>query len=189
MIKVVIVHGWGGKADYCWFPQVKKDLEKKAIHVEVPNFPDTDNPKLSEWLPKLKQVIENTKADELILVGHSAGCVTILRYLEQLPSNKKLKGIILVAGFTDDLGIPELKNFFESPLDLEKIKDKAEKFIAINSDNDQYVALKYGEEFKQKLNAKLIIKHNFNHFSGPVDDPKSITELPEVVENIKLLVD
>lgn len=35
-----------------------------------------------------------------------------------------------------------------------------------------------------KLGAKLIIKHNMGHFSGPVYDPESITSLPEVTAAI-----
>ena len=185
--RVIIVHCWGGKTDYCWYPKTKTELEQEGLSVTVPQMPETDTPKLDLWLPKLKEAI-GTADKELVLVGHSAGCITILRYLEQLQS-QKIRGVILVAGFTDDLGYEELKNFFREPIPFEEIKQKADTFVAINSDNDQYVDVKYGEEFKQKLNAKLIIKHKFDHFSGPIDDPKSITELPEVVENIKLLFD
>ncbi|MDO8428997.1 MAG: hypothetical protein Q7S88_00005, partial [Candidatus Daviesbacteria bacterium] len=83
-------------------------------------------------------------------------------------------------GFTDSLIYDELKNFFETPIDFEKIKSKANHFIAIHSDNDPYVPLKHGDIFKEKLGAKLIVKHNLGHFSGPVGDTKSITSLSEV---------
>jgi len=91
---------------------------------------------------------------------------------------------VLVAGFTDNLGFEELKNFFEKPIDFEAIKQHSSKFVAIHSDNDPYVPLKHGDIFKEKLGAKLIVKHNFKHFSGPVDKEDSCTELPDVVESI-----
>lgn len=183
MKKVVIVHCWSGYPEYCWYPQTKKELEAKGFEVLVPAMPDIDLPKLSLWLPKLKETIGEPDED-LYLVGHSAGCITILRYLEQLPHNKQVGGVVLVAGFTDDLGNPELKNFFETPVAFDKIKTKAKSFVAINSDNDPYVALKYGDIFKEKLGADLIVKHEMGHFSGPVDDTKSITSLPDVSKTI-----
>ena len=146
-------------------------------------MPETNAPKLSLWLPKLQEVV-GTPDEELYLVGHSAGCITILRYLEQLPENKKIGGVVLVAGFTDDLGYEELKNFFETPIDFEKIKTKANHFVAIHSDNDPYVPLKFGDILQEKLGAELIVKHDMGHFSGPVDRTDSITSLPEVTDAV-----
>lgn len=183
MKRVIIVHCWDGYPQYCWYPQVKKELEEKGFLVEVPAMPETNLPKLSLWLPKLKEVAGESSED-LYLIGHSAGCVTILRYLEDLDEGKKVGGVVLVAGFTDDLGFEELKNFFEDPIDFEKIKAKSDNFVLIHSDNDSYVDLKYGDLLKEKLNAKLIIKHNMGHFSGLVDNSKSVISLPDATEAI-----
>ncbi|MBI2595213.1 serine hydrolase family protein [Candidatus Daviesbacteria bacterium] len=183
MKKVVIVHCWGGDPDYCWYPKTKQELEEKGFEVSVPEMPETDFPKQSLWLTKLKDVTGKTDGS-LFLIGHSLGCITILRFLEQLKDNEKIDGAVLVAGFTDDLGFPEVKNFFTAPVNFEKIKNKARYFVAINSDNDPYVDLKYAEEFKQKLGAKVIIKHNMGHFSGPIDNEESCTHLPDVAESV-----
>lgn len=183
MKRAIIVHCWDGYPKYCWYPKTKKELEKEGFKVEVPSMPETNLPKLSLWLPKLKKIILNPDKN-LYLIGHSAGVITILRFLEQLEKDKKIGGVVMVAGFTDNLGYDELRSFFETPIDYEKIKDKAKYFVAINSDNDPYVPLKHGDVFKEKLGAKLIIKHEMGHFSGPIDDTKSITSLPEVVESI-----
>lgn len=146
-------------------------------------MPETNLPKLSSWLPKLKEVADNPD-QTLYLVGHSVGCITILRYLEQLGKDEKVGGVVLVAGFTDDLGFAELKNFFETPIDFAKIKSKSDNFVLIHSDNDPYVPLKYGELLKEKLGAKLIVKHNMGHFSGPVDEEKNVTRLPDVIKAV-----
>lgn len=146
-------------------------------------MPETNLPKLSLWLPKLKEVIGESNED-FYVIGHSAGVITILRYLEQLEEGKRVGGVVLVAGFTDNLGYDELKNFFETPIDFKKIKTKSNHFAAIHSDNDPYVPLKHGDIFKEKLGARLIVKHDMGHFSGAVDDTKSITSLPEVSEAI-----
>ena len=56
--------------------------------------------------------------------------------------------------------------------------------MAIASDNDPYVPLEQGEVLKEKLGAELIIKHNFGHFSGEVDQVDSVTSLPEITKEI-----
>ncbi len=183
MKRVVIVHCWGGNPNYCWYPNTKKELEEKGFQVVVTEMPETDNPKLSLWLPKLKDAVGKVDED-LYLVGHSAGVITILRFLEQLAAEEKVGGVIMVAGFTDNLGYKELINFFETPINFEKIKTKANRFVTIASDNDPYVDVKYGDILKEKLGAKLIIKHNFGHFSGEVDNKESVTSLPDVAEEI-----
>lgn len=150
MKRVVIVHCWDGDPEYCWYPQTKKELEEKGFEVVVPEMPETGTPKLSLWLPKLQQVVPDPDED-LYLVGHSAGVITIMRYLEKLEDDQKVGGVVFVAGFTEDLGFEELKNFFVQPIDFEKIKSKAKNFVAIYSDNDPYVPLKFGDIFKEKI--------------------------------------
>jgi len=81
---------------------------------------------------------------------------------------------VLLAGFTDDLGMNELKDFFPNPLDFGKIRSHCGKFAAIHSTNDRYVAVRYGKELEQKLGAKLIVLKNMGHFSHS----EGINELP-----------
>jgi predicted alpha/beta hydrolase family esterase len=107
-----------------------------------------------------------------------------MRYLETLANSQRVGKVIMVAGFTDDLGIKELENFFEAPLDFEKIKAGSRNgFVAIQSDDDPYVAEQYGTKLQDKLDAKLIVKHNAKHMSGAADDKDACLELPEVIEN------
>lgn len=183
MKRAVIVHCWDGMPEYCWYPWLKAELEKVGYEVEVPAMPDTKAPRQDLWVPKLHEVIGEPDED-LVLVGHSVGCIAILRYLESLNENQKIGKAILVAGFTDDLGFEELKNYFETPIDFEKIQSHCNRFVAIHSDNDPYVPLKHADIFKEKLGAEVIILRNKKHFSGPVDNEESCTELPEALESI-----
>jgi len=122
--------------------------------------------------------------DELVLIGHSIGTIAIMRYLEALEVGQVGK-VILVAGFTDQLGFKELENFFETRLNFAKIKTKSKNgFVVIQSDNDPFISEQYGERLKEELGAKLIIKHGANHMSGAVDGEETCVELPEVIENV-----
>lgn len=187
MKRAVIVHCWGGSSNYCWYPSVKTALEENGFKVFVPDMPDSEYPNLATWLPTLEKVIGNPD-DELFLIGHSAGCITIMRYLESLESGEKIGGVVFVAGFTDNLGFEELKSFFKSEIDFEKIKLHCKVLTAIYSDDDPYVPIKYSTILHEKLGAKLIEKQSMGHFSGPVDQTKSITALPDVVLEIMEMV-
>jgi uncharacterized protein len=184
MKRAVIIHCWGGSSNYAWYPWLKSQLEKRDYHVTTPDMPHTDEPKLIEWLPKLKEIV-GVPDDELLLVGHSLGTVTIMRYLEGLSEDQHIYKAILVAGFTDQLGFKELENFFESRLDFEKIRPKAKNgFVSIQSDDDPFISRQYGARLHEELGATLIIKHNAKHMSGPADGEASCTELPEVLDNL-----
>lgn len=183
MKKAIIVHCWSGHPEYCWYPYAKKELEKNGFSVVVPAMPDTDEPNLGKWLPKLKEVI-GTPDENTYLIGHSAGCITIMRYLESLSPEEKIGGVVFVAGFTHNLGFDELKNFFETPIDFEKIKTAGNKFIVIASDNDPYVPLDQADVLEERLGAEKIIKHNAKHFSGAADGEDACLELPDVIESV-----
>lgn len=183
MKRALIVHCWEGYPQYCWYPQTKRELELAGIAVTVPAFPETDKPQLARWLPQLSDAI-GVPDQEVCLIGHSVGCITILRFLELVPQGTKIAGAVLVAPFTDDLGYEELKNFFQTKIDFTEIAQHCPKTICIFSDNDPFVPLKYADIFKNNLSAKIIIKSKAGHFSGAADDEGACLELPEVVSSV-----
>ncbi|HSW80855.1 MAG TPA: alpha/beta fold hydrolase [Candidatus Saccharimonas sp.] len=178
--RAIIVHCWGGNPDYAWYPWAKAQLQQKGYQVIVPAMPDTDEPKLATWLPHLQKTIGEPNGD-LVLIGHSLGTVTIMRYLESL-QNARINKVIFVAGFTDQLGFKELENFFDTRLNFGEIRSKVKGgFVAVQSDNDPFVSHQYGVRLKDELGAKLIIKHNAGHMSGAADGEPACTTLPEVI--------
>jgi len=187
MQRAIIIHCWEGYPNYCWYPWAQQELEKRGFEVKVPAFPDTDLPQQDKWVPYLAE--QAGEPDEnLFLIGHSLGCITILRYLESLPAGKKIGGVVFVAGYIGDLGYDELKNFFETPVDFKKVRSHCDKFVAIHSDNDPYVALEQADIFKKELDAEIVVKHAMDHFSGALEGEKSCTELPDVVSAVARLI-
>lgn len=182
--RVFIIHGWEATPESNWFPWLKKELENQGFDVCAPVMPDTNNPDLSKWLSYLQKLAKNPNKNTYF-VGHSLGVITILRYLEKLPAGVKIGGAILVAGFPEPIGYEELNSFFTTPLDYKKIKNSANKFIAIYSDNDPYVPLKNGEILKNKLGAELIILPN----SGHLNAGDGYFRLPIVLEKIIEIAD
>jgi len=184
MKRVIVIHGWGGVPEEGWRPWLRDELEKKGFEVLIPAMPDTEHPKFKPWLNKLIKAVGKPDKDTY-LVGHSLGPITILRFLKGLKQGEQIGGCVFVAGFSHELNKnniddTEIRPFFDHPVDWDKVKKHCKKFVAINSDNDEYVPLKEGKVFKEKLGAELIIKHNMGHIG--VDD--NITELPEVLDSL-----
>lgn len=166
MKNAVIVHGWGADSQSNWFPWLKKELEKQGFKVYVPDFPNAQNPILTEWLIYFKK--EVTIDQDTIFVGHSLGVPFILKLLEQSQNNgDTIQAAFLVAAFDKPLEISEIENFVDKPFDYEKIKNSCKKFFVINSNNDPYIPLQIGESLAKKLDTKLIVEHNADHLSNP----------------------
>ncbi|MBI3032442.1 serine hydrolase family protein [Candidatus Woesearchaeota archaeon] len=182
MKKAVIVHCWGGKPHLGWYGWLSKQLEKQGFCVIQPAMPEPDYPQQQAWLETLLEVVGVTDEDTYF-VGHSLGCIAIMRFLELLPAGKKVGGVLFVAGFSSDLGIEETKSFFTKPFAWEKIRKHCPHFIALHSDNDQYINLNQVKVLEQNLGAKLVIKHNMHHFQ-----PGNYKELPVVMELFERLI-
>ena len=94
--RVFIIHGWGGNPEEGWFPWLKEELINHGFEVYIPSMPDTNNPTIKNWVGNLKNIIKSPDKNTYF-VGHSIGCQTILRYLENLNDNIKVGKVILVA--------------------------------------------------------------------------------------------
>ena len=178
MKEAAIIHLYEGYPEYCWYPNTKQELEKLGFMVHVPQMPDPNNPRQDLWVARLREIISSPNTNTY-LIGHCIGAVTILRYLEELPEGKKIGGAVLVAGFTDDMGYEAFSNFFTRPIDLERVRDKADHFTVIVSDDDPYIDMRYGYELSERLNGELIVKRNMKHMSAGFDN------LPDVAIAVK----
>lgn len=184
--RVFIIHGWDGYSEEGIFPWLKTELQNKGFQVFNPSMPEPLRPRIETWVKFLKEQIvvpdENT-----FFFGHSIGAQTILRYLESLPNDSKVGGAVFLAGWvhlTDEAYETEedkeiAKSWLETPLDWEKIKSHANKFVAIFSDNDLLVPISDAKVFENSLGAKIIIEQGKEHFSvsSGIKDLSSALEL------------
>ncbi|MFA6190273.1 MAG: alpha/beta fold hydrolase [Candidatus Staskawiczbacteria bacterium] len=178
MKKVIIVHGYTGYPTKNWFPWLKKELEKQGVEVIVPAMPHTEAPQLAEWLSYLQKIVGEA-TPQTYLVGHSLGCIAILRYLETLDT--QIGGVVLVSGFAEPIHFTELDNFFATDLNDKKIIENTKHIILINSDNDEHVPLWQGQKMAERFNAKMIVLNNAGH----INENSGFKELPVVLAEIK----
>ncbi|MEK6843418.1 MAG: alpha/beta hydrolase [Candidatus Micrarchaeota archaeon] len=179
MKRVFIVHGFNGRPEGGWRPWLKLALEKKGFVVHLLKMPSPRFPSKTAWVKTIQNSIKKPDANTF-LIGHSLGCIAILRYLESLEGKQKVGGAILVAGLATNLGNPLFSGFFRSPLDWKKIRIHCNKFVSINSDNDRFITIAHGKLFEKNLGAKLILKKGMGHFSGD----EGCFKLPVVLEEI-----
>jgi hypothetical protein len=185
-MKVVVVHGSNDNEDEAyeggrentrhWFSWLIKELNERNIEVSCELYPKDWNPNYYEW----KNIFEKNKIDEeTILIGHSAGCGFILKWLNE---NKiKVKKIILVAPYV--MGIPEapfLKDLNIQELDL-KLKKYFDEMIIFYSEDDMDCIVHDAKFIHSKLGGKLIKFQNRGHFN--LED-MGTNEFPELLEEI-----
>lgn len=188
--RVFIIHGWGGSPKNDWIPWVKTQLEVLGYQVVAPLMPDTDIPRIKPWIDKLKGIVGKVRKDD-ILIGHSIGCQTILRFLEGLPPEQKVDKVISVAPWMT-LTLTNLENeqaseiadpWLKTPINFSKVKSKANSFTAIFSDNDPFVPLKENlAQFKRELNTKVLVVSSRGHF---IQD-EGVTDLPEILKIMEI---
>ena len=148
-------------------------------------MPEPAEPKIEAWVSYLSKTVGDIN-EHTFFVGHSIGCQTILRYLESLPTGKKVGGAVFVAGWftlTNSETEEEKrigKSWLETPIDLGKVKQPTQKFLAIFSDNDEVVPPENKKFFEERLGAKTAVEHRRGHFSGS----DGITKLPSVLEAV-----
>jgi len=178
MKKVYLVHGGEGNPNNHWFPWLKKSLEENGFEVYALEMPNPNNPNLNEWVNKLNDSVNNPD-EKTYFIGHSLGCVAVLKYIVILPENTKIGGCVFVACFAS-FGDEEIRDFNLKKSDLEKIKKVCEKFVNIFSDDDRFVSINKSKEFADLLNAKKIIETGKGHFT--TDD--KIFKLPSVLNGL-----
>ena len=188
MKRVFLIHGFEGRPNNHWFPWLALELKANGFEVSAPHMPPgtqmhADNergytrmPRVKEWLEFLKEYAGKPDKDAYF-VGHSLGCITIARYLAELPPKVKVGGAVFVAGFSGRLNIPEIREFYELPFDAEKTKQHCDKSVMIFSDNDSYVPMEKSLEMARQFGAKTILERGKGHFTTK----DGVTALPSAL--------
>lgn len=171
--RVFLIHGWEGRPDNHWFPWLSWELRARGFEVHALAMPHSDKPKVSEWIAAIRNVVGRPNKDTYF-VGHSLGCIAIVRYIVLLARKTKIGGCVFVAGFSGSLNMPEIEEFCWLPLDMAKIKSHCPKFVTIFSDNDEAVSLARSLEFQKALGAKAVLERGKGHFCAD----EGVTALP-----------
>jgi len=185
MIKAYLIHGWDGSPTNCWFPWLMDELQKEGIEVKAIKMPHPANPTIKDWVATLEKNIKPDK--ETILIGHSIGCQTILRYLEK--NDVRVRACFLIAPWlhlTNEEDSDEAKAiakpWLEIPIDFKKVKARCTTFTALFSDDDPVVPVSDAKLFEKYLGAKTIIEHNKSHYDIQSTNPTLLKSIQKLIK-------
>jgi len=177
--RVLLIHGWNATPDSDFLPWLRRELGEYGFSVFAPQMPNAKHPKVSGWLEHLRHVVVSPDK-ETYFVGHSLGCITIARYLVSLHGDVCAGGCVFVGGFSGNIHIPEISEFYSLPFEAQKAKQHCRAFTAILSDDDTAVPLDIGLAFAHELGAKVVVEKKRGHFCKS----DGVTELPSALSAV-----
>ncbi|MFK4436529.1 putative alpha/beta hydrolase family esterase [Paenibacillus sp. RC21] len=162
--QVYIIHGYTASPSDHWFPWLQDKLQEDGVSVDILDMPNSQAPQLHEWTQQLLSSIEVLHKDTYF-VGHSLGCVSILRYLQQVSIPEQLGGLVFVSGFTDPVPtLPSLDEFTTDKLDYEQIMDSVKMRTVIASKDDTIVPFALSKKLAKDIQADFHEVEHGGHF-------------------------
>lgn len=144
--KILILPGLGNSGEQHWQTQWEKQFDFERVEQR-----EWDTPICSEWIEKIDEAVQKHGAENVILVGHSLACCTIVFWARQY--GRKVKGALLVApSDTVAPSYPEGTTGFK-PMPEFKLPFPA---ITVTSSDDFYVTLARAENFAAAWGSELI---------------------------------
>ncbi|MEJ2267493.1 MAG: alpha/beta hydrolase [Nanoarchaeota archaeon] len=192
MKKVIIVHGSPPNIekslnpktrtyDKHWIPWIKKELIGNGLKVFTPLMPEPWYPDYNIWKKEFEKIFVD---EESILIGHSAGCAFLVRWLGE--TRKKINRLILVAPWkiADKEKHKELfeikEKFYHYPID-NFVKNNVGEIIYFTSNDEDEDGKKSVKIFNDALGGKIIELKNHGHFTlGDM----GTEEFPELLEEV-----
>lgn len=178
MTNAYLIHGTSTKDDD-WFPWLEKTAAPQ-INLNRLSLPTPFNPRVDQWDAAVDQQIP--VADGLILVAHSLGCITALRFV----ARHKLQDVhlLLVGAFDQNLPhYPELDTFMTPAPDYRQITPKISSATVITAKDDPIAPYQDSVSVARRLNAKLIVQPYGGHFLSS----DGFTEFPLVLKELRRL--
>lgn len=175
-----LIHGTSTRDDD-WFPWLE-EAAKPAISIDRLMLPNPFDPDPQEWAAAIDQEVP-TK-DGIILIAHSLGCISALRFIER--HQLKDARLLLVGAFDHSLPLyPQLNGFVQPALDYAKVTPKVSEATVITAKDDPIAPYQGSVKIAHQLGAKLIVQATGGHFlgaNGYTHFPLALTELKRIAE-------
>jgi len=181
MKRIYVVHGFAATTKSNWFPWLSKTLSSElGLSANVIHLPNSKKPRFDHWIQALLAEIPGPDT-ETYIIAHSLGCITLLKYIELLPENCRIGGIILVSAFDEALPfLPIINSFLSSKPKYQIIANKIISIKVIGSTNDILVPITLTKKVANSLQTTVIEIKNAGHFTTQ-DGYKVFIELYETL--------
>ncbi len=177
-MKVILIHGYKSSSQGNFFPWLSLKLRDLGHDVVCVDLPGGESPDPDVWIETLLGQVKYID-NETIILGHSLGATTALRFLEAAEVRSTPKGCILVAPpwmIKNEI----FSGFFLSELDFDVLMWKASRFVVMHSKDDKVIPADHAKKYARVLHAKLVETEGDGHFQG--------AEYQSILDEIQLLV-
>ncbi|MFC9239176.1 RBBP9/YdeN family alpha/beta hydrolase [Streptomyces decoyicus] len=175
-----IIHGYGASPEDHWFGWLAEQLNAVGIPTTIPALPNPQDPDPAQWTEAVRADV-GTLDENSIVVAHSLGCLTVLRYLCSLPTPWHLGTLVLVSGFVDQLpALPDLNSYIGDGCDVEGLSSHIGQLTIIRSDADPYVPPGHTDRLAGLLATSAEVVPGAGHFLAS----DGVTSLREALEAI-----
>lgn len=159
MLKVLMLHGWGGSDNPHWQAWLAGELAKEYGTVAFPLLDNPHFPSKNRWIKQVKALLADFQPD--IVVCHSLGC-TLWLHLCNEGKITPIKRLLLVAPPRLDCELEILKTFFplETPHSL-----FANEVMLVTSDNDPYMTSEEAFSLQKLLGVEMKVLENGGHIN------------------------
>jgi predicted alpha/beta hydrolase family esterase len=183
MKKAIFVHGYTSSPTRKKYQLIGQELERLGIEYAIPAFPGERHPDHKQWLSIIDQEVTTSK-HPVILVGHSLGTRAVLLYLDQF--DRHIAAAVLIAAFNNKVTDREegYANFFEYPVDVQRVKSRADTFVVAHSIDDDAIPYHEGEEISKELGARFIPYQGMEHFSGEERAEENAKEFLNIITSV-----
>ena len=153
----LIIPGLGGSGELhwqSWFENTQPDF----VRVEQENW---DEPDIDKWVETLNNYVEKYGADNVVLVAHSLGCLTVSEWFRRY--NKSVKAAFLVAP-------PDIETVQRS---VNRILFQQNPLLKLNFDSlvvasssDEWSAIERSEQYARIWGSRFVNVGNAGHINA-----------------------
>jgi uncharacterized protein len=178
--KVLVIHGAGEprrrNGQVYWEPMLMGSLGR-GYTVQAPRMPRPEEPQHERWARRIAEGIGGTA--DLVLVGHSFGASTLLKYLAEADPLPAFTGLFLVATPFWGPDFPE----YALPADFADRLRHAPPIHLYHSRDDSEVPFEHLERYRKALPQAIVrpLEGRGHEFDQPT--------FPELAADIRALVE
>ena len=171
MKRVLIIHGWGNeRPEGHWHRLLATALGKDGHVVAYPQLPDTELPSLAKWLAVLRVELDMLKEagdGELIVFGHSLGCLTWLHIAQSNMLKESASRVMLVAPADPELcgEVPDFQLNLSDPLVKAAAHEAAGSTLLVGSDSDPWLPRGLEPTYATPLDLPFVLIQGAGHFA------------------------
>jgi predicted alpha/beta hydrolase family esterase len=140
--RVLIIHGWGNRRPLGhWHRHLANNLRQQGHVVAYPQLPNTDFPDLTQWLEVVKTELDmlgEINNNELVVVGHSLGCLTWINLALQGLAPKDVSRVLMAAPADPTLcqEVPTFMVDLADPKVKSAVQQAAKVTLFVSGDDD-----------------------------------------------------